>query len=394
LVHLPIVAQYALPFVISCLVSAILLPYYIGWMRQHHIGQYLREEGPATHAVKAKTPTMGGVCFMIATFLGFSVWWVGQLYKASYIEQPILVDQALGPLVVLLLALCGGLLGFWDDLAKILGKGNRGLSARMRLSVEALLGCLFGVLVVVAAGQHTTEWIVNANEWILKSGFSIFSSTPRSHVPTVLVLPPIIVVLSWTFIVAATTNAVNLHDGMDGLAAGTAFMVLLSLSLMARSTDLSCLALAAAGSLLGFLIFNCHPAKVFMGDTGSLFIGALIAGLVLASGLLLYFIPLSAIYIAETVSVMLQVIYFKLTKPYEPPKPMSSFALCWLKLTKKLPGEGKRIFRMAPLHHHFEAELLAKGYNQDKAEWLVVGSFWCTQFILCAITLLTYFSLS
>jgi phospho-N-acetylmuramoyl-pentapeptide-transferase len=133
---------------------------------------------------------------------------------------------------------------------------------------------------------------------------------------------------------------------------------------------------------------------VFMGDTGSLFVGGLIAGLVLASGLLLYFIPLSAIYIAEAISVMLQVTYFKLTKPYEPPKPMSTFALFWLKLTQKLPGEGKRIFRMAPLHHHFEAELIAKGYSQDKAEWLVVGAFWCAQFTLCVITLLTYFSLS
>jgi phospho-N-acetylmuramoyl-pentapeptide-transferase len=155
---------------------------------------------------------------------------------------------------------------------------------------------------------------------------------------------------------------------------------------------LSCLAMAGAGALVGFLIFNRHPAQIFMGDTGSLFIGGLIAGLVLASGLLLWFIPLSAIYIAEAISVILQVVYFKISKPYEPPKPMSAPAILWLKLTKRLPGEGKRLFRMAPLHHHFEAVLITRGLNQDQAEWQVVAGFWLAQVLLCAITLASFFA--
>jgi phospho-N-acetylmuramoyl-pentapeptide-transferase len=208
---------------------------------------------------------------------------------------------------------------------------------------------------------------------------------------------PVLIVFISVFLVTATTNSVNLHDGMDGLAAGTGMMVLLTLSIMILCASwqfsLVYLAVTAAGSLLGFLFFNRHPAQVFMGDTGSLFVGGLIAGLVIASGLVLYFIPLSLIYIAETVSVMAQVAYFRLTKPYKPPTPMSAPALFWHKLTKRLPGDGKRLFLMAPLHHHFEADLIGRGIDKDRAEWRVVGGFWLVQLLLCAITLAAFFAL-
>jgi phospho-N-acetylmuramoyl-pentapeptide-transferase len=139
----------------------------------------------------------------------------------------------------------------------------------------------------------------------------------------------------------------------------------------------------AAMALLAFLIYNKNPAKIFMGDTGSLFIGGLMATLVVASGLTLYFVPLSLIYIAEALSVMLQVTYFKLTKPYTPEKPMSQPAQIVLKLTRRLPGEGKRLFAMAPLHHHFEAVLAPKGWTEQQ----VVLAFWLVQIVLCLVTL-------
>jgi phospho-N-acetylmuramoyl-pentapeptide-transferase len=126
-----------------------------------------------------------------------------------------------------------------------------------------------------------------------------------------------------------------------------------------------------------------------MGDTGSLFIGGLIAALVIASGTVLYFIPLSLVFIAEAVSVMLQVSYFKLTKSYTPERPMSTPALAVYKLTHRLPGEGKRLFRMAPLHHHFEAVLAEKGVK----EWQVVAGFWAVQAVLCLFVLLLFFTL-
>ena len=199
-------------------------------------------------------------------------------------------------------------------------------------------------------------------------------------------------VLLSTFLVAATTNAVNLHDGMDGLSAGTSALFLLTLTVILTSLgmmSLAYLALAAAGAILGFLVFNKNPAKIFMGDTGSLFIGALISALVVASGTVLYFIPLALIYIAEAVSVMLQVSYFKLTKPYTPEKPMSQPALIVYKLRHRLPGEGKRLFLMAPLHHHFEAVLEEKGVK----EWQLVAGFWVVQAALCAIVLVIFFAL-
>jgi phospho-N-acetylmuramoyl-pentapeptide-transferase len=179
---------------------------------------------------------------------------------------------------------------------------------------------------------------------------------------------------------------------MDGLAAGTSFMVLLTLTIMLVTLHMPALAGVAAtacGAIGGFLIYNKNPAKVFMGDTGSLFIGGLLASLVLASGTLLYFIPLSLIYVAEAASSLLQMSFFKLTKPYTPEKPMSKPALALYKLTHRLPGDGKRIFRMAPLHHHFEAVLAEHGVKESQ----VVVRFWLVQLGLCSAVLILFFAL-
>ena len=144
--------------------------------------------------------------------------------------------------------------------------------------------------------------------------------------------------------------------------------------------------MSCAGALAAFLLFNCYPAKIFMGDVGSLFLGGLLAALVLCSGLTIWFIPLTLIYILETLSVIIQVSYFKLTKPYNPPKPMNKISLGFYKLTHKLPGEGKRIFRMSPLHHHFEAIMADKGIQ----EWQVVLGFWFVQLLICFLVLAAF----
>jgi len=382
LYQLPILEEYARGFAVAVLCTVILLPFYIRWARQHQVGQYLREDGPASHAVKAKTPTMGGVCFIAAATVACSLWFIHPL------QSEVLIIA-----LVFILALACGWLGFSDDFAKVKGQANEGLSARLRLKVEALLGAFFGLAVVFSTCSPAQGLIVPRQ---LADRFGIAGSPVADQLGgnlTEVNLWPILIVLLSFFLVAATTNSVNLHDGMDGLAAGTSSMLLLSIAVMTFCTGqfgLAYLAVTATGALLGFLFFNRHPAQVFMGDTGSLFIGGLAAGLVIASGLVLYFIPLSAIYIAESVSVMAQVAYFKLTKPYDPPTPMSAPALFFHKLTKRLPGDGKRLFLMAPFHHHFEALLIGRGMDKDRAEWLVVGGFWLVQLLLCAITLAAF----
>jgi phospho-N-acetylmuramoyl-pentapeptide-transferase len=192
------------------------------------------------------------------------------------------------------------------------------------------------------------------------------------------------------FVVPATANAVNLHDGLDGLASGTAALILLTMSaiFVASGYDkLAMLCSTVSGSTLAFLVFNRHPARIFMGDTGSLFLGGTLASLALVGGILIWFVPLTLLYILETLSVIVQVVYFRLTKPFTPSVPTPTFRLVWTKLTKKLPGQGKKLFRITPLHHHLESVLRDRGWNEAD----VVTLFWVGQLILCAVVLCVFF---
>lgn len=352
------------------------LPQYISWLKRKQIGQFLRQEGPVSHLNKAKTPTAGGAVFMLViSAVGF-IWVItdsAMLLQRSTTSDTVKLLQAynVAASLVLLLAFACGLIGFFDDVAKINNKANEGLSATLRLRLELLIGLVFGVALLLLTP--------NSVQQIYSPWGATFSLSPLLYV-----------VLS-VFIVAATTNAVNLHDGMDGLSSGTSSLILLTFVLLLTGTGHTGLALIAAvatSSILAFLLFNIYPAKIFMGDTGSLFIGGP-AGLALGSGLVVWFIPLTVIYIAETISVILQVTYFKLTKDYKPTKPINGLSVVWLKLTKRLPGEGKRLLRMAPLHHHFEAVMAERGFT----EWQVVAGFWLTQLLIC-IVVLVCFSLS
>lgn len=344
------------------MITVVLLPPYIEQLKKMKIQQYLREDGPQSHKAKAGTPSAGGVCFIIACVISF----LGAgLVFPSLNDIPVLAVLGVG-------VICGAI-GLIDDAAKFKQKANKGISGKTRLMAEAVLGVVLGVL--LSCLKHADQ-----------VGLYL---TPMTRLALVPDWAPFVIFLS-TFLIMATTNAVNLHDGMDGLAAGTCFLTFLTMGIMFLALNQLSLAVLAAticGALAGFLIFNKKPAKIFMGDTGSLFLGGMMGALVVASGTVVYFVPLSLIYIAETVSVMLQVVYFKMTKPYAPEKPMSPLAIAKVKWSLK--AEGKRLFLMAPLHHHFEALLEKKGVKEGQ----VVAGFWAVQALLCVAVLLVFFAL-
>lgn len=365
------------------------LPVYIKLLKQFQIQQYLREEGPKSHAHKAKTPTAGGVCFWLATVLtclGVSFW-----YKTF--NLPI-------ALILIVASICG-FLGLADDMAKVMQKSNKGVSEKLRLVVETVTGFALGLVIIfefpLVDWLHSCCPLISGGTccspnyiWLPHDSNSIFAGGAGE--PLSVMVPPAVTLILSTFLIPATTNAVNLHDGMDGLAGGTSFLVLLTMGtifFVSGQNDLGLLCIVSAASLFGFLLFNKYPAKVFMGDTGSLFLGGLIGALGAVGGIVLLFIPLMLIYIVETISVLAQISYYKLTKPYTPAVPISQAKLILTKLTTRLPGEGKRLFRMAPLHHHYEMVFAEKGVR----EWQVVAMFWLAQLSICFFVLAIFFSM-
>ena len=340
-----------MPMLVGFVLAVVLLPSFIKYLRTRAIGQFVRADGPKEHAGKANTPTGGGIVFLFAACVGSIAWF---FYSGKF---------GVPALTVLLVTNVCGIIGLSDDLAKIANKDNRGISGKIRLGLELVLGLCLGLILLSTASVPSAIGIFTVPVWF----YLAFSA----------------------FVVAAATNAVNLHDGMDGLAAGTACQILATLGFMLYyqgSYELAAISAAAAGSTAGFLVFNRNPAHIFMGDTGSLLLGGVMAALALSGNLVLWFIPLSLIYILETLSVMAQVVYFKLTKPYASDKSVNALSLVWIKLTQKLSGEGKRLFLMAPLHHHFEA----LGQKKGVKEWQIVACFHIAQFILCLITIVTF----
>ncbi len=340
-----------MPMLIGFVLCVALLPTFIKYLRSKAIGQFVRADGPVEHAQKAHTPTAGGIVFLFAACVGAIAWF---FYTGKF---------GVNALAVLLVTNFCGIIGLSDDLAKIANQDNRGISGRIRLVLEIAVGACLGLILLSTASVPCAIGIFSVPAWF----YIVFAA----------------------FLLAATTNAVNLHDGMDGLAAGTTCQILATMGFMLYyqgSFELAAIAAAAAGATAGFLVFNRNPAHIFMGDTGSLLLGGLMAALALAGNLVLWFIPLALIYIFETLSVMAQVVYFKLTKPYASDKSESAVSLIWLKLTKKLPGEGKRLFRMAPLHHHFEAV----GKDKGVKEWQIVAYFHVVQFLLCLLTIISF----
>jgi phospho-N-acetylmuramoyl-pentapeptide-transferase len=312
-----VLAAYGTSFVVTVIAGFILIPV----LRQLKVGQRVRHDGPARHISKAGTPTMGGVIFLLGitlTALGFS-----RGNKEA--------------LALLFVTLCYGLIGFLDDFIKVVKHQSLGLRAREKLLVQILVAFGLSLFAVLFIGRGT-DLVVPFSGFFrhggihLDWGFAFFS------------LFTIIVMVS-------TANAINLSDGLDGLAAGLtaiAATVFVFFALVVDKIGLAIGLAAVAGGCLGFLVYNRHPARVFMGDTGSLALGGALGAAAVLTRSELFLIIVGGVFVAETLSVILQVISFQLT--------------------------GKRIFRMAPLHHHFELG----GWSENR----VVITFWMAGLLL------------
>lgn len=303
---------------ISFLITLILGPIIIPMLKRLKIGQSIREEGPQTHLKKSGTPTMGGIIIFIA--LVITVTTSGMLNRDMYI---------------LIIATFGfGLIGFIDDYIKVVKRRSLGLRAYQKLIGQIILAVGLAIYQSSTSVLGTKLIIPFLNNQYLDLG--------------IMYIPFIV------FTVVATVNGVNLTDGLDGLASGVTLIVLSFFGLIALNWGMGTISLfstALAGACLGFLIHNAHPAKVFMGDTGSLGLGGAISAIAILLNIPLIIPIVGGIYLIETLSVMIQVISFKLT--------------------------GKRVFLMAPLHHHYEQ----KGWKETK----IVAVFWIVTVILCLI---------
>lgn len=293
---------------LSGFASWVLFPGFIKLLKKLHFGQYVREDGPQDHLSKAGTPNLGGL-----VFLGMAVILILALVPLTWPVK-----------IFLVLVGANALVGLLDDWLEIKNQRSLGLKARHKLFWQIFLGVVLAYALL---------------------------QTPQAHWLYVPFLGKIAISTGWAVFLAistmvAGTNAVNLTDGLDGLASGLASVALLAFAYLAYRAfepGLALCALILAGTCLGFLWYNTNPAKVFMGDTGSLGLGAALAVLAVMSRTELYLLIIGGIFALEALSVMIQVTYFKITK-------------------------GKRIFRMSPLHHHY----CLKGYPEQQ----VVVRFW------------------
>ncbi len=318
-----------LPLIISFLITAVLAPVFIPWLRRLKFGQEILEIGPNWHKSKSGTPTMGGIMF------------IAGVAAASVIALLNNFDVKL--MMMLLISAGFGLIGFIDDYVKVVKKRNLGLTARQKFALQAILAAIY-IIVLKETGNLDTHIILPFAEKTVSMPWWLY----------------IVFIL---FVVTGTVNAVNLTDGIDGLASSITSVVALffavAAALLANSGALY-FAMALLGGCLAFLIYNRHPAKVFMGDTGSLFLGGSISVLAVGMQIPLMLIIAGFVYLFETLSVIIQVTSFKLT--------------------------GKRVFRMSPIHHHFEM----CGWSEKK----IVTVFSSVTLILCVLSvcsILPYF---
>ncbi len=290
-------------FILALLFSTAFGKFYIPWLKKQKAGQEIKENGPTWHADKSGTPTMGGLIFILGTLLVILTVGFESMLHGKYVH-----------LLCFLFALVFGAIGFLDDWEKIKKKQNLGLRARVKFLLQLLAAFIF---------------------IFLMQKFGHISN--RLYIPffnTELTVPHWVYFLLSAFIIVGGVNAVNITDGIDGLATGTSMPVMLffvAVSFLGREKYLEqgIFASALLGGLAGFLYYNFNPAKVFMGDTGSLFLGGAIVALAFAYDMPLILITLGIMFILETLSDIIQVGYFKLT-------------------------HGKRVFKMAPFHHHLE----------------------------------------
>ena len=290
-------AAAATAFLVSVVVGKFLIPI----LRAMKAGQSIKEIGPNWHMTKQGTPTMGGIMFMVGITVAVLVFCWQDMAQGDW-----------SALIVLALALVYGGIGFIDDFAKVRKHENTGLTAGWKLLLQLAVSVAFLALMRYFGYLSPNLYIPFAN--------------------ITIPLPWAVYLVFAAFVIVGCVNAVNLTDGLDGLAGTVTLPVAIFFCLLAawwEKGSVGVFAAALAGGILGFLVYNFYPAKVFMGDTGSLFLGGAVCAMAFAVDAPLVLIPVGIIYIAETMSDIIQVSYFKLT-------------------------HGKRIFRMAPLHHHLE----------------------------------------
>lgn len=267
---------------------------YLAFMKKKMYAQYIREEVQALHASKNKTPTTGGVFIIVSIIIGSII----TLFMAQELTTKAVI--------ILMTLIFYMFTGFEDDIKKIKGKQNEGLSPRAKLTLQIAVSMLPAFYLIF---QNQTQLIFFGLNIELGWFYPFFA----------------------VFMIVGSSNALNLTDGLDGLASGCSVFAFLAcgiISKLAGMNDVAIISFATAAACLGFLYFNKHPAKIFMGDTGSLALGGMLATIAIMGKFELWLIPIAIIFICETLSVMLQVASFKLT--------------------------GKRIFKMSPIHHHFE----------------------------------------
>jgi phospho-N-acetylmuramoyl-pentapeptide-transferase len=321
---------------VAMVIGVAVGPWFIEWLRSRSIGQFIREEGPASHRVKAGTPTMGGLLILAAAV-------VPALFVSLY---------TISGLTVLIATLACGAIGFGDDFLKVRRRRSLGLSGRWKM---------LGLLLITAGVGWATTQIGYMDTEIYFPLVDVNIDLHWAYYPFLFV------------VIAGTANGVNLTDGVDGLAAGTCAISLITLLTIASITwirsadvvalrsdqylDLAIVAAALIGGVIGFLWFNAFPAELFMGDTGSMALGGAIATLAILTETEVLLVFIGGIYLIEALSLMIQVASFKRT--------------------------GKRVFLMAPIHHHFEL----KAWSQTK----IMVRFWIVGAILCAIGFVLYY---
>ena len=292
--------NWILPLVLTFILTSLVAPRMLPVLKRLKFGQHIRDDGPESHLKKQGTPTMGGVIFIIGILI--SALFLGRTYKNIT--------------VVLWVMLLFGMIGFVDDWLKIKKRQSEGLLAWQKFLLQGIIALLY--LIVASWMQQISTQVIIPFTYGYKIDLGYF------FYPLMLI------------VILGTVNGVNLTDGLDGLATSVTsvvsiFFILAAILLKTNSTMMPAIVL---GALLAFLLYNTHPAKVFMGDTGSLALGGFVASMAISLELPIFILLFGAIYLVESLSVIIQVSYYKKTK--------------------------KRIFKMAPLHHHFELSGMAE----------------------------------
>ncbi|MCG8182913.1 phospho-N-acetylmuramoyl-pentapeptide-transferase [Tenacibaculum piscium] len=376
----------AIAFIASLLISTIFGKKIISFLRKQQIGETVRDLGLAGQVQKAGTPTMGGLIIILATLV------------------PVILFAKLENIYIIILLITTvwmGLIGFTDDYIKVFKKDKAGLKGKFKVLGQVGLGVIVGTMLYFHPDVTIKEQLPIAQQVVQANGkIKVFGEAHKSTKTTVPFLKNneleyakvfrflgddyqkygwIIFIFVVVFIVTGISNGANLTDGIDGLAAGTSAIMVIALAIFAwvsgniifadyldvmyipNSGEMTVFIFAFAGALIGFLWYNTYPAQVFMGDTGSLTIGGIIAVIAIAIRKELLLPILAGVFVVENLSVILQVFYFK--------------------YTKKRFGEGKRIFKMAPLHHHYQK----LNYHESK----IVTRFWIVGILLAVLTIVT-----